>query len=102
MNILTRLKRLEDDMFQRKIDEKLKEYGEKYGKKFEIYFSAWGNAFLSTERDVRAIHILDYELAAYSRENIYNALCDCEDKIKVYLFDEEKEKEMKENGVSQD
>ena len=87
MLLFQRVKRLEDDMFQRKIDEKLEEYSKKYKRQVSVRRNFW---------DVWDVYdlLIDGEkiqhlFASHSKkEQLYNALCECEDKIKVYLFDE--------------
>lgn len=86
MGLFYRVKRLEDDMFQRKIDEKLEEYSKKYKRKFEVKVNCWGDYCLEINGD--RMGYLSHDMFFISQEKIYNNLCECEDAIKVYLFDE--------------
>lgn len=84
MLLFQRVKRLEDEMFQRKIDEKIEEYEKKYKRKFEFDIDAFGCFRLIMAGNEVANLYAQYN----QKEKLYNNLCECEDKIKVYLFDE--------------
>lgn len=86
MGLIGRIMRLEDDMFQRKIDEKLEEYSKKYKRKFEVKGNCFNDCFL--EINGERIGWLTYDAFFKSKEKVYNNLCEFEDAIKIYLFDE--------------
>ena len=83
MGILARLERLENDMFERKINEKIKEYEEKYNRHFAVYGDPWGIVYLSVDGN-RHLH-LGY---CSDKEEKYEKLCECEIEIKAWLYDE--------------
>lgn len=83
MGILSRLKILEKDMYTRKIEEKLKEYTEKYEIEFWIRcgsFDEWGLYTIGRDR-------VAFLSCGNSLEKVYDGLVECEDEIKVYLYD---------------
>lgn len=86
MGLFSRVKRLEDDMFKKKIDEKLEEYNNKYKRKFEVKANCFNDYYL----EINGVNIgwLTHDTFFKSKEKVYNNLCECEYAIKVYLFDE--------------
>ena len=97
MGLFKRIRVLEDEMYARRIEEKLKQYEEKYERKFKIrerYTDFGGTAFylvMDVFYDICFLSFINKPL-----EKLYIALCECEGEIKIHLYDEilsKKEKE---------
>lgn len=87
MGLFSRVKRLEDDMFQRKIDEKLEEYSNKYKIKVSVRPNFW-DCWYVYDLLIDEVKIKHLFANHSQKELLYDELCKCEDAIKIYLFDE--------------
>lgn len=84
MRIFERIERLENDMFERKINEKLKEYADKYKREFDIVEDYW-HTYLVIDNN-RHIYLGRY----LNKEKVCEKLSVCENEIKAWLYDEMK------------
>ena len=98
MGLFKRLRVLEDDMYERKIREKLSEFEKIYGRKFNIRESYGGFAhnLLRLRMDF-CDDICVVGFTHFPLKKVYKTLCESEDKIKIKLYNEILEKKAKEN-----
>lgn len=98
MGLFKRLRVLEDDMYERKIREKLSEFEKIYGRKFNIRESYGGfdHNLLRLRMDF-CDDICVVGFTNFPLKKVYKTLCESEDKIKIKLYNEILEKKAKEN-----
>lgn len=82
MGIFERLERLENEMHERKMKEKLKEYEGKYKREFETYIDSCHRMYLVVSGRMLALGYCP------KKEEQYEKLCEGEIVIKAWLYDE--------------